>query len=483
MKSASREDLQRLTQKIEAIDFQSTRRDLNAFRKILNAKKGLNADDWQLHERLVDAYVPIKKMRQATNVLEIPNGSRLEIELDSFCLDPNRVSPDPNEKFVWNQSSGLVPYYKELLKYFIENPASEPQDIQTIIWNLANKTFWENYPPKLQNILLTIDRGAQAKLPSAASDRIKDIVREALQSTPLGELANLVTGEFYEFQDIKKRIEGARSKYAIDQSEKVHGIDGTPLFAETKSHGFTRQTAVIFNPSDKSASLDMAQYMLESTRRDIQRIGVASRPQVDTSLFGDLERTLYMDMMRMGLSFAPGLNDLIDLFEASSGRNFFSGDLLDQNDRFLSAVGVLAGSGASYRYAKKILHGPAGYVKETQAKYRLIKNSKAYKKLEELAEVARKKGIPDDWTAKATKAMDKEKFQGLEFIHPANSQHRIRIMPGNPKDKFPGSRKPYVRLFKHGQPIDQLGNIVENEAEAAHIPLGVFEFLDLWTSK
>ena len=179
-------------------------------------------------------------------------------------------------------------------------------------------------------------------------------------------------------------------------------------------------------------------------------------------------------MVRLGFGFTPVLGDLIDLYEASTGKDFFSNEWLTPEQRFMSSMSVLAGSGQGYRYADKVAHAPKSYVRDVENKYRLIRNSDSHKALEKLSSDLRSKGIPDDWRVKVSKPKKGE--QGLEFIHPTVDQTRVRVMPGNPKSPHLVSQKPYVKVQSGDKFYDKKGNLVENKNSESHIPLENFDF-------
>ena len=80
-------------------------------------------------------------------------------------------------------------------------------------------------------------------------------------------------------------------------------------------------------------------------------------------------------------------------------------------------------------------------------------------------------GIPDDWKARPTKG-----GKGVQYDHPTNKHHYVRVMRGNPSSQYRNSRRPYVRVQAHGQARDVHGNIVPKRSEAAHIPVEDFRF-------
>ena len=65
---------------------------------------------------------------------------------------------------------------------------------------------------------------------------------------------------------------------------------------------------------------------------------------------------------------------------------------------------------------------------------------------------------------------------GVEYIHPTNPHHSVRVMPGRPNHKYVNSRHPYVRWDKNGKALDVDGNEVSKFTDEAHIPLEKFRF-------
>jgi hypothetical protein len=465
------------------------RQDLAHFRSILNKRQSLSLDDWKLHDRLLDYYIQLKQGAERPNSVYIPAGKRWTRKFESYCLDSRRASPNDNETLLWQIAQNKIPYLRELLGIASKGRSLKQGDIQTIIWNLHNKTVWEDYPSSLQRILLSVDPQAAERLPNRLSETVKDefldTVRDQIPSASrVEDIVHLVQGKYYDYKTIRSAIESRRSKYELKPIDSVPQIPESPLFAETKSDGFETLEITFYNPTDQDVILDLSQYQLEPLRQDVQPLAlIERRGPYSQALISDLERTLYEDMMRLGLGFTPVLNDLIDLFEASTGRDFFNNEWLSNEDRFRSAMGVLAGSGQYYRYAKKVFKGPTSYVRDVRKKYRLLKNTESYKKAEELAHLVHDKNvkIPDDWVPIASKTMKKEgKLQGIEYIHPDNREIRIRVMPGNPNSQFPNSRKPYVRQTVNNKDLDRNGRIVDRESEASHIPLDEYQFFEFW---
>lgn len=483
----SRPELQQETYEISSPTLPAEkliRKDLDRFKSILGKKKSLSPEDWKLHNQLLDYYIQLKEGANTPNTVYIPARSRWAKKFESYCLDPRKASPEDNERLLWGRIQSKIPYLRELLGLPSKSKGVSQEDIQTLIWNLHNKTIWEDYPSSLQKILLSIDPQAPKKLPNQISEAIKDEVLDTVRSQFPGNsdvegVIHLVQGKYYDYRQIRTAIENRKSKYELKPTDAVPQIPDTPLFAETKSNNFTDQKITFYNPTDQDVILDLSEYQLEPLRPDIQPLALIDRRgPYSPFLVSDLEHVLYGDMMRLGLGFTPVLNDLIDLFEASTGRDFFNDEWLSDESRFLSAMGILAGSGQYYRYAKKVLKGPTSYVRDVQKKYRRARNRESLKKMKEVVLLADEK-IPRGWGKEASDPA-KAKWQGFEYAHPDRDYIRIRVMPGNPNSKHLNSRKPYVRQTINKQPVDRDGNIVRKRSNEAHIPLDEYQFTEFW---
>ena len=464
---------------IKDLDKAKIREQLTAFQKILKKGKPLSKSDWALHDSLLDSYKQIK-YRPHGEILTIPPKMKITIPLHSYCLEGGKADPDDNEVYRWRKVGKQFIFLREILALSSEKKHSQ-KTLQSILWNLKNKTYWENYPDGQQEILLQIDPEARKKIPSELGSRIKDNVVDIIRSQAPDEIEKvfeILEGEYYDYATFEKSIK-ARSTADDLPSEKLVPVEGVDLLSYNQSEGFDAQTVSFYNISDKTQTIDLKSYYQESYRKAVQALAAffGNDPEM-LQLLADLEKVLFSDMMKMGLGFTPVLGDLIDLYEASTGKDFFSNEWLTPQDRFLAAMGILAGSGSAYRYADKVAHGPASYVHETEKKYRNIRNEDSYKRLEDLANKAYEKGMPKKWKVKVTKPQKEN--QGLEFVHPDRPDRRVRIMPGNPDIKYENSQKPYVRVKEKGSYYGKNGEVVPENSAESHIPLDEFDFSKYW---
>ena len=57
--------------------------------------------------------------------------------------------------------------------------------------------------------------------------------------------------------------------------------------------------------------------------------------------------------------------------------------------------------------------------------------------------------------------------EGSNMVDPGNPHNSVRVILGNPRSPFANSRRPYVRISRNGQAIDNSGNVVAKNSLAA----------------
>lgn len=350
--------------KIDAAESRAIREKLNRFNRSLN-KKGLSEADWKLHDELLDYYIELKKRGSST--VTIPAKSRLTLPLETYCLNSGKAAPEPKEVYHWQKSAPGIKYYSELLSIRRQNKLTQ-HDLQELLWNLQNETRWEDYPDKLKVILQKIDSNAASKLPSRVQDQVKSLVTDTVLGLPGVDEAldsyNLIKGKYYDYDDFKRSVERLTSKAHLNDYDDLTKIPETELYSQSVSEGYDSQNVTFYNPTDRPQELDLEKYYLAPGRSDIQRIGINPLVSDDPRLLSDLEKALYADMARLGVGFTPVVNDFADLFELLTGKDFISGNTLAPFERTMSGVGIVVGSGASFRYAKKAIHSPPEFMED-----------------------------------------------------------------------------------------------------------------------
>ena len=83
----------------------------------------------------------------------------------------------------------------------------------------------------------------------------------------------------------------------------------------------------------------------------------------------------------------------------------------------------------------------------------------------------RPQGIPEDFLV-----MISNTGAGMEYIHPTNTQIRVRVMPGKLHSPYPCQQEPYVIQMKDGKAFDRRGNLLPHESPEVHVPVNEFVY-------
>ena len=178
--------------------------------------------------------------------------------------------------------------------------------------------------------------------------------------------------------------------------------------------------------------------------------GVRSR---DDSQPGDEPLFTARDWISIGVGAIPGVGTGQSVVELIAGHDPITGDDVH---RGIAAAGIFAGVVPG---GKALLNAGVTAVRKFAAR----RSAKVV--------LRRPAGIPDDWKAHPTRD-----GTGVQYDHPTNKHHYVRVMPGKPNHRYPNSRRPYVRVQVHGEARDVHGNTVPAQSKAAHIPVEDFRF-------
>ena len=355
-------------------DLQALQHKINDFRSRLAKADQLTLQDWQLHDQILQAYADLQSI-SSDNVVAVPAHSRKKIHLQTFCLNPGVPAPVSGEKFIWKTDTTEIPYLRQIIAYGVLHPEIVQSRIQELIWNLKKGVRWESYPPDMQQILSSIDPQAYLRLPSQLKDQMaskaKNYAIDRLKEWGLwqqGEkLANGFKDQYEDIAKIQRDLQSLRSKYPLSSPEVLATIPSTPLYADTHTYGYNSHDVTFYNPTDQPVSIDLTHYYMRSTRPDVQRMALKKEPLPEdkkAAITKELEDVLYGDMLRLGVGFAPVVGDVADIYELLEGKDFISGQELNWQGRLLSGLGLVAGSGAGYRYALRVIHSPNQYINE-----------------------------------------------------------------------------------------------------------------------
>ena len=353
-------------------DIQVLQNKINDFRSRLAKGNQLTLQDWQLHDQLLQAYADLQSI-SADNVVAVPAHSSKKIHLQTFCLNPGIPAPVTGEKFVWKTDTTEIPYLRQIIAYGVSHPEIAQPRIQELIWNLKKETRWERYPQDMQQILVSMDAQVALKLPSELKDQMaskaKNYAIDKLKEWGIwqqGEkLANEFKNQYDDINKIQKDLLALKSKYPLEPSDTLAVIPGTPLYADTHTYGYNSHDITFYNPTDQLVSIDLTHYYMQSTRPDIQRMALKKEifpNDKKAAITKELEDVLYGDMLRLGVGFIPVAGDVADIYELLMGKDFISGQELNWQGRLLSGLGLVAGSGAGYRYALRTIYAPNQYL-------------------------------------------------------------------------------------------------------------------------
>ena len=336
-----------------------TRKKMLALERALG-KRLMSEADWKLHDELLEEYIHLKQLA-STHVL-VPPKTKFVRPIETYCLNSNQSAPAEKEVYHWQKGQPPIPYYKGVLGLRRENIITQAE-AQEVIWNLRNKTPWEEYPEKLKAILQKIDPKAPLKLPSRlksqATDSLVGMASGLSGAETARDLYRITEGRYHQFNAFAAQVSSLTSQYELPQYDALTPIPSTKVYSQSRSNGYSGQTLTLYNPSDDTQEIDLEDYYLDSERKDVQDIGINPHPR--SALLIDLENLLFETMLRAGIGFTPAVNDVADLYELFSGKDFITGEHLSPLERSLSGLGLIAGSGNGYRYAQRMIYGPEKY--------------------------------------------------------------------------------------------------------------------------
>lgn len=254
--------------------------DPNILTKVKNIstklKKGnIDLRDWKIINELLTSYISFKKYSGVK--LTIPARSRVTIPIETYCLNLDKAIPQKKEVYFWNKKDPSISFYSQLLELRRDGNI-EYDKLQSLLWNLENKTVWEDYPKKQQATLLKIDSRASFKLPSRAKSNAKEIIKDYFFMTPkLDKLTKdykLIRGKYYSSQEIISSMQELASQYILEEHDELVKVEGTEIYVQSESNGYTKQNVTFFNQTQADLQIDLREYYLSPIRKDVQRIGI-----------------------------------------------------------------------------------------------------------------------------------------------------------------------------------------------------------------
>jgi hypothetical protein len=254
------------------------------------------------------------------------------------------------------------------------------------------------------------------------------------------EAASQIRSSFRNYQDIADDISKLQSQHPLESSDRLETVIPEKLYADTNGDGYSAQEVAFYNPTDSPVLFNPSDYYLQPSRPDVQRLGlVPALPDEKErqSLLALLEETLFGDLLRLGVGFTPVLNDVADLYELFSGQDFVNGAALTPGERLFSALGLVAGSGAGYRYANRYLNAPEKYVRNFEEGFERVSEKELVSaSSKELVLRNRMEGgeILSDATQRVTRAGMSE--QNLEALASLDREWRKRGRDFDSRKRF-----------------------------------------------
>ncbi len=254
--------------------------DIEALKQKLASLEPLSKEEKRAHlVKILIAFSSLTKNIKNGDLEFLPY-TKTKIELSSFCASSRKAVPDSNEIFEWVSNPLEIPLLKELLRFDSKTNHKYSTEIQEILWNLENKTYYENYPENLKNIINEVSASARITLPSRVKSQIsyEVIPNEVLKSV------EFIEGGFSSFDEIKQALEKRASKASLPEMHFASKIPNTDILASTKSNGYESQIITFYNPTNKSVRINVGEYHLRSSRSDVQPVIIASTaPHINES--------------------------------------------------------------------------------------------------------------------------------------------------------------------------------------------------------
>ncbi len=288
------------------IDFSTPDKVRQQIKKIGNLK---NPENQRKFIKVLIAFHNVTRTDQ--NGLQLQARTKTTLKFNSFCASSKKAIPTQNEIFQWAQGLPEIQLIKQIIPR-INADHLDTLTAQTLIWNLENRTYFEDYPENLKNFLNKADAKAKFILPS----RLKTQIIDEILPQEIKDAQSLVTGQYYEFAAYKERIEALKSKEKLPINYFASRIPKTPILAQTTSHDFESLTISFINPESTSQLIAASDYYLKPVRPDVQPIILASTmPHLD-EIKKILEETSLKLLGYMASQY-PTLNDAEKLYPQS----------------------------------------------------------------------------------------------------------------------------------------------------------------------
>lgn len=382
--------------------------------------------------KLVDNFILISNKLKKGQII-VPPRSALKIRLHSFCTNSARVSPHANEVYSLAKGYPPTPHIQSIMQALNHSKEFENFDqneIQELIWNLANRTHFDNLPLKHQSVLARVAPSSQI---SMRLGEIQNQLKQRLLPSEVNSLLNLVEGKYYKFKDFKTRMDKLVSTYKLKDDYIASEVPETNLLAQTEGP-YNNRVLTLYNPTDKHEQFDLGQYYLKPLRPDVQPL-VLSSVAPDLSYVKDtLNNKVILIKRFVNLNpeqkkfvlkhpkLALYANNLSDIAKKEARARYPQNELLDgEGDAFRHFVwAAMLTHTIGDTMARTVLnnHEPPGFSKSTQMDH--FNNNKGVLAAKNLKRKYGDKNIPSEVFFNL--AEEKIKSGELMFIKPKKNK-------------------------------------------------------------
>ncbi len=198
--------------------------------------------------------------------------SKTQLKISSFCASTGKAIPVEEEAFLWVKGTPKIQLLNEVLNLYKRRGDLSHHSIQAIIWNLENKTLYENYPENFKKILNEASGAAPLLLPSG----LKTQITEHLTPDRIKDAISFVRGQYYSYEEIEGVLKNLESKLTLPNHRNVATLPDSNLLATTTSNGYRSQVVSLYNSSSSPQKINILNYYLRPYRSDVQNIALAS---------------------------------------------------------------------------------------------------------------------------------------------------------------------------------------------------------------
>ncbi len=300
-----------------------------------------------------------ERLRGAKQVV-VPAKSKTTLQMEAFCLDPNAQAPRRDDWLRLVPLSNYLPdtagaVYRDLIAYSADHPESR-QTIQAVVWDLREAAEGRQYQHGLSDYQRQMlneaieggDAAYQVVLGQLRRDRA--LAGEAAQPPPLTTNREAVPGFEY------TRLAPGVAARAIDATGRASRVE--------VSIANTGDTPFVFRPTEYAAESSvhaqrqgLGAVLSEGIGNSLAPFREAAEELLETSFLvidgksvdGALDLLIdYRELARnpkvkRALAASPAIGQGMAAYEATTGRDIFTGETLSPWDRALALASIVPG--------------------------------------------------------------------------------------------------------------------------------------------